>query len=150
MQRRFPVYIFVVCRCGGFQQQLHHIISAALNCEMQRSLLPLSLTCSVSAMASSNNQTCIAAPALAAAHKGVTPSKSSWFGSTGNCNIASTVISLFCAAAKFNSDVTTEVQLPLLLRPRACNELKLLLRHRAVRKNTHAGEVRLLPSDHVQ
>ena len=33
--------------------------------------------------------------------------------------------------------------LPQLLRPRACNELQLLLRHRAVRKNTHAGEVRL-------
>ena len=28
-------------------------------------------------------------------------------------------------------------------RNRACNELQLLLRHRAVRKNTHAGEVRL-------
>ena len=34
-------------------------------------------------------------------------------------------------------------ELPLLLRPRACNELQLLLRLRAVRKNPHAGEVRL-------
>ena len=36
---------------------------------------------------------------------------------------------------------TYPATLPLLLRPRACNELQLLLRHRAVRKNTHAGEV---------
>ena len=57
---------------------------------------------------------------------------------------------LRCCCAIVRSEKTHTLALTLgitcnelpLLRPRACNELKLLLRHRAVRKNTHAGEIR--------